>query len=188
MDGPLRAFASLPGRVFLDSSVLQTLHEYGGDVYENEPLSPSDRIMSVTHGVENLDALRHIFRVNERAHFEFALSDNSLCEVQQRGDRRYLQWAYDVLDYWMICLAEAGGPSEQTVELASVLDSPRFNYLSRRDRALIRDAVFLGCEAFLTMEEKLPKNRVHLQRELGLDILRPMDYWALLKPWAALWF
>ncbi len=36
--------------------------------------------------------------VNQRAMFEFALSENSLVAVSHKGDAGYLSYAYDVLD------------------------------------------------------------------------------------------
>ncbi len=67
------------------------------------------------------------------------------------------------------------------------LDETRFGYLSAKDKLLARDALALECDAFLTMERKLPKMADHIERELGLNVLRPPDYWALLEPWAALY-
>ena len=37
------------------------------------------------------------------------------------------------------------------------------------------------------MEKKLTKNAAHIEAQLGLRILRPPDYWALLRPWGALY-
>jgi hypothetical protein len=31
------------------------------------------------------------------------------------------------------------------------------------------------------------QNAAHIEAQLGLKILRPPDYWALLRPWAALY-
>ena len=57
----------IPRRIFLDSSVLQTLQTYGGFLYESEPLSPRDRIYRDPKGVAKLKALRWIMQVAERA-------------------------------------------------------------------------------------------------------------------------
>ncbi len=35
-------FEDIPRRIFLDSSTLQTLQDYGGFLYENEPLAVTD--------------------------------------------------------------------------------------------------------------------------------------------------
>ena len=45
----------------------------------------------------------------------------------------------------------------------------------------------LRCEAFLTMERRLPRNAAHIDRELGIRILTPITHWEILRPWAALW-
>ena len=74
---PLEAFDALPRRVFLDSCTLQTLQDYGEFIWENVELSPSDCIHGIPGGYEELDALRAIFFVNQRAMFEFALSKAS---------------------------------------------------------------------------------------------------------------
>jgi hypothetical protein len=45
----------------------------------------------------------------------------------------------------------------------------------------------LRCEAFLTVERRLPRNAGHIERELGIRILTPITHWEMLEPWAALW-
>src|SRR5258706_1220193 len=82
---------------------------------------------------------------------------------------------------------EAAGPSAESQALAERLAEPRFGYLSEKDRRLLADAVALRCEAFLTMERRLPRNAAHLARELGLAVLTPVGHWEMLCPWAALW-
>lgn len=179
-------FKDIPRRIFLDSSVLQTLQTYGGFLYESEPLSPRDRIYRDPKGVAKLETLRWIMQVAERAPFQFALSNNSFIEVQRRGDTGYLQWAYDVLDHWLACLEESDEPRANPRALDAIIHSPSFNYLGAGDRALIKDAVALECDAFLTMENKLPKAAAHIQKTLGIRVLSPIEMWEILKPWAAL--
>jgi hypothetical protein len=65
-------------------------------------------------------------------------------------------------------------------------DEPIFNYLSAKDRLLIRDAVELECDGFLSMELRLPRNAPHLRREIRLLVVRPIELSALLRPWARL--
>ena len=71
--------------------------------------------------------------------------------------------------------------------LAARIDEPKFGYLSEKDRKLLRHAIVLRCEAFLTVERRLPRNAEHVQRELGIRILTPITHWQMLEPWAALW-
>jgi hypothetical protein len=86
----------------------------------------------------------------------------------------------------MVCL-EGAGPTAESEVLASRLDQPKFGYLSNKDRLLIRQAVLLRCEAFLTVERRLPRNAAHLERQPGIRILTPITHWEMLRPWAALW-
>jgi len=178
-------FEDIPRRIFLDSSTLQTLQTYGGFLYENEPVPADDRIHQDPRGAAKLEALRFIMQVAERAPFEFALSKNSFIEVQQRGDRAYLRWAYDVLDHWLACL-EASGEPDGSAKAVAAIDAPRYNYLGAGDRALLKDALGLECDAFLTMENKLPKCGQHIRITLGIRVLSPIELWEALGPWAAL--
>lgn len=175
----------MPQRIFLDSSTLQTLQKYGGFLYENEPLWENDPIYRDRYGIAKLEALRSIMQIAERAPFEFALSENSFLEVERCGNWAYLQWAYDVLDHWRTCVEGSGIP-ECSQEKLKCLDSSVLGYLGKGDRALLRDAVMFGCDTFLTMENKLPKNSNHLRQSLGIFVESPCGVWARLSPWAAL--
>jgi hypothetical protein len=42
---------SLPRRIFLDSCTAQTLRNYGGYIYEAEPIPDADRIHRMTDGI-----------------------------------------------------------------------------------------------------------------------------------------
>jgi hypothetical protein len=178
-------YEDIPQRIFLDSSALQALQTYGEFIYENVELSPNDRIHRDSLGVAKLEALRWIMQVAERAPFQFALSDNSFAEVEPRGDWRYLCWAYDVLDHWHACLEGSGESHGDPTALAKI-NSSAMNYLGAGDRALLRDAVLFECDAFLTMENKLPRNAEHVRRMTGIRVLSPIDMWEILRPWAAL--
>lgn len=184
------SFDNLPRRLFLDSCTVQTIGQYGAFIWEGEPLPETDSIHRVEGGPGNLAALRDIFLVNERALFEWFLSEASLAEAEAKHDSRHLRWVHDVMDHTRVCLEESGGPTDESTILASRLNKPCFGYLSEQDRRLIRDAVHLRCDAFLTMEQRLPRNPAqlaHMVREVGLQILRPVDYWERLRPWAALY-
>ena len=182
----ISSFYRLPRRIFLDSSVLQNLLSYGGFIWEGEALPNSAKVLKDRFGLAKLEALRAIMFVNQRAGFEFALSECSLEEVQASGDPRYLQWAHDVLDHWQACIEELGGLAPTDESLAAKLDSHSFGYLSEKDRLLIKDAVLLGCEAFLTFENKLASRGEHIEREVGIKVVTPVQYWELLRPWARL--
>lgn len=90
-----------------------------------------------------------------------------------------------MLDRWLACLEESEKPCGDSEALAAI-ESHAYDYLGRGDRALLKDAIALECDAFLTMENKLPKSAGHLERALGIRVLSPIGMWDLLRPWAAL--
>jgi hypothetical protein len=179
-------FESLPRRIFLDSCTAQTLRDYGGYIYEGEPIPNSDRIHRMPGGIANIEALRDIFLVNERAMFEWVVSRGSMQEAYDKGDPGHLQWLQDIADHSEVCL-ENDGPTADSEGLAARLDEPKFGYLSEKDRLLLRHAIILRCDAFLTMERRLPRNAAHIERELGIRILTSVAHWQMLRLWAALW-
>jgi hypothetical protein len=174
-----------PQRIFLDSSSLQTMLNYGGYLYENEEIGMCDPIRKDSLGIAKLEAFQKVMLIAERAPFEFALSGNSFKEVQRAKDSAYLRWAYDVLDHWNVCLEENGPPEPNRDGLAAI-ESGKIQYLGQGDRALLVDAMHFGCDTFLTMENKLPRNSKHLYQCLGIYVESPISVWERIQPWAAL--
>ena len=184
----LDRFAARPRRLFLDSSTLQTLLDYGEFIWEKVEPPPGDRTHRMPGFLDDLDALRAIFQVNRRAGFNIVLSPNSLAEVIDKQDASYTRWAYDVVDHWLARIGEYEGHAFQGSgeEIARRLDAAG-GYLSTKDMLLLKDAIALECEVFLTMERKLPKQDAKIAALVPLQVLRPPEYWALLRPWAALY-
>lgn len=179
-------FESLPRRIFLDSCTAQTLRDYGSYIYEGEPIRDSDRIHRVTDGIANLAALRDIFLINERAQFEWIVSRGSMREAKDKRDLGHMQWLWDIADHSEACL-QGDAPTGKSEALASKLDEQKFGYLSEKDRVLLREAVILRCEAFLTVERRLPRNAAHIENKLGIRVMTPITHWEMMRPWAALW-
>lgn len=179
-------FESLPRRIFLDSSTAQTLRDYGSYIYDGEAIPETDRIYRMPEGIAKVEALRDIFLVNERAQFEWIVSQASMEEASDKQDAGHLQWLWDIADHSAVCL-DGAGITDESEALAARLSETKFGYLGAKDRLLIQHAVLLRCEAFLTMERRLPRNAAHLERELGIRILTPVLHWEMLHPWAALW-
>jgi hypothetical protein len=176
----------IPVRTYLDTSVLQTLHTYSEFVYENVELDADDRIHHNPQGVGNLEALRAIMQVQTRAQFQFIVSDSALQEVANRQRADYLYYALDVRQYSDDLLDELG---EVAVPgLAALLDHKALGFLGSSDRQLLKEAVALGCDAFMTMENRLPRNSDAIHRVVGIRVLSPTGFWERLQPFAALWY
>lgn len=177
-------------RVFLDSSTLQTLQDYGEFIYDGGEITHENRIWLIPDGFKNLEALRQIIIVGNKGSLELALSFNSLKEVIDRNKHDYLEWALEMLDYWEGCLAayedSSSAFSGKGVSLSARLQGKQFGYLSAKDAILIQDAVLLECDVFLTMERKLPRSTSHLEKKIGIKVLQPIGYWDLLRSWATL--
>lgn len=160
-------FDEIPRRILLDSSTLQTLQTYGQFLFEDRAIRAEDPICRDPSGVNKLTALRFVLKVAQRAPFEFVLSKSNLLEVKRRNSVPYLQWAHEVHGHW-VRGGVASEPRDINASALAAVESASFNYLGDGDRALLRDAVALGCDTFLTMENKLPKASSHIRQHLGV--------------------
>lgn len=176
-----QAWSRLPRRVYLDTSTLQTLYDFSEVVFEAVPFLPRGRAASVEGFADELEALRRVFLVNERAQFEFAVTCASLREVAARDWPAFTRWVLDVLDTWLI---QSEG---ETVVPSAPFDDRRFDNISVKDRRLLQDALDVGCDAFLTMERRLPTQAGFIERATGLRVMRPTTYWSILNRWADLY-
>lgn len=176
------AWQRLPRRIYLDTSTLQAIFDYGDVIFENEPYAPSTRAAKVASHEEDVDALRAILDVNERAGFEFVITDESMAEVDGRNDPRFTQWVWDVRDSWEISVLEGA----LTDEVAPVCRLAGYSNISSKDRSLLEAALRCDCDAFLTMERRLASQAGFIQKLTGLRVLRPPQFWAALAPFAAL--
>ena len=183
----------LPSRLFLDSTVLQALHQLGGFIYDGDDISKGHKIRVVPNGMENVVALQRIMKVGNRANFELVVSHGSLEEVAKKGEGSYLGWALEIAQYWESVIQQykaqgRTGFSGKGAENSTLLNSSKFGYLSSKDKSLLGDALELECDAFITMDRKLVKNSGHIKRLLAIKVLEPTGYWELLRPWAALFY
>src|SRR5690349_792143 len=114
-------FGALPRRTFLDSCTAQTMRNYGGYLYEAETIPAFDPIHRVPDGVANIEALRNIFLINERAQFEWIVSSGSLREAHDKHDPGHMQWLWEIADHSEFCL-QGDGPTAESEALATRLD------------------------------------------------------------------
>ena len=195
MSDVLERFQSLPGRLLLDTCVLNILQDEGEYIWEDvlpddvdeDDIDPETR------------ALRWIFQINERAMFQFVVSPlriGELAAIRDFGQREArIRWALDVLDTWQITVWETEDETVRqrrilTSELSDLEEKLREIPDLRRnpyDRLLLLETHMANCDAFLTTDYKtILRHRKQLQ-ELGIYVLLPSEFWELLKPWAGLW-
>ncbi len=182
-DDPVGAWLSLPRQMYLDTSTLQKLYDFGGEIFEGESFEPVGRAARVQGLADEIDALRMIFMVNERAMFEFVVTEASLHEVVNRTRPGYTQWVYDVLDTWLI---QSEGQEPPTP--GRTFEDRRFGMISVKDRRLLQEALDWRCHAFMTMERRLATAAAFIERQTGLRLMRPTTCWNLLNRFARLYY
>jgi hypothetical protein len=195
MSDALERFKSLPGRLLLDTCILNVLQDEGGYIWEGElPNSVDESDVG-----PELRALRWIFQVNERAMFQFVVSPLTIGELAAIRDFAHresrVRWALDVLDTWQITVWET---QDETVRQRRTL-SPELSELEEHlreipdlrrnpyDRLLLLETRMANCDAFLTTDVRTIMRHKDRLKELGIHVLLPSEFWDLLKPWAALW-
>ena len=184
-------FEDIPGRVFLDTSSLNFILEFGEYICDGitSPNSLS------RHVIEDINAFYNIFLTGKRASWQLAISPFTYKEVKGTQDatkRYYLEnWFVEVWHYWLNIL-------EEDSNLPSFIEAEciRINLLSSgvldvlpdlEDRMLLCDAIIYRCECFCTRDWRtILKYRGQL-KSLPIKIIRPSEWWNLIKPYAGLW-
>lgn len=196
-DNTQRRLGDIPGRLLLDTCVLNRIFDEGAYIFEGELPDGFAR-----QDPDN-EALRALFAVNERAQFELLVSPLTVSEVANIQDFRdreiRLRWLLDMLDHWLIVLDERqsrvtqGGtvrhrfkltPDLQAFE-AALMELPDF----RRDpfdRLLLVQYRMAACQAFITTDRNTIWRHREALREHGVLVVTPSEYWQMLRPWAAL--
>jgi hypothetical protein len=182
-DDVVGAWLSLPRRIYFDASTLQNLYDFGGEIFEGEPFEPVGRAARVQGQADEIDALRMIFMVNERAIFEFVVTEASVREVVNRTRPGYTQWVHDVLDTWLI-----QSEGEEPPTPGRTFEDRCFGMISATDRRLNQEALDWRCNAFMTMERRLPTAAAFIERETGIRVMRPTTYRDLLSRFARLYY
>lgn len=184
-------FNNIPGRVFLDTCVVNFILDYGEQIHEGLQLPPG-----VNHRVaQDIEALYNIFFVGQRAMWQLAISPHTYQEIantqntHRHGQLEY--WFKDLWQYWKdIVHQDDDLPSFIEAEDGRVhlLSSTELHSLpDLADRVLICDAVVYKCELFCTRDwSTILKHRAHLN-DLPLEIVTPMEWWSKIKPYAQLW-
>lgn len=179
----------VPRRIFLDTCTFQAISDCGGFIFDADDFPvPTDyppgrcpQVVSRPDAREILEPLRWVFRFNERAHFDWIVSERSMREVDAGGNRRRSTYVRDIADHSIVCLSD-NPPSEDAARAAINLAGPRLGFVSQKDKALLVEAAALGCDTFLTIERRLPRVTKMLLKMAPLWIETPASLWAILGP------
>lgn len=181
----------IPGRVFLDTSVVNFILDYGEQIHDGAAL-PQDANERVARDVE---ALRNIFMVGQRANWQLAVSPLTYKEVISTADshrQMFLKrWFFEIWHHWQAILKEQDDlPSFREAEQTRVelLASDKLDLLPGiEDRMLICDSIVYRCEGFCTRDWKtILKHRSSLST-LPVAILAPHEWWEQVSLWAGIW-
>jgi hypothetical protein len=177
-------YEQVPGRVFLDTVVINRLVKWGAHIFEQEELPELDDVTLAN----DVEALSHIFFIGRRAHWELVASKKTLEELSNTPDTAFRS---ALLDYGF-CFVGLHPESEDRrfAEDFSrrLTDSTLIAALpDRADRQLVGHAIGLGCDVFCTCDRKTVLRKRDKLRHLPLRFLSPTEWWAHVKPWAGLW-
>lgn len=187
-----------PGRVLLDTNVINALFEEGAYIYDGDSGEREEAQLD-----PELVALRQIFGQARRQQFQLVTSPLSVAEVVNiqgvEDRRRHLGWFLEMLDYWTIELDQigdrraAGGSVRHRFKLSTELQALEQALLQipdlRRDpfdRLLLIHSRMANCDAFLTFDRNSLWRHQAVLGALGLTVVVPSEYHAMVAPYAAL--
>ena len=187
----MTSFEAIPGRVFLDTNVVNFILDHGEQIHDGVeiPVACSPRVQS------DIEALINIFLTGQRASWQLAISPHTYCEVTATTDptRNYelTRWFFEIWHYWREFLhSDTTFPSFSQAEETrlQLLASGNLDVLPDiSDRILVCDAIVYGCDALCTRDwSTILKFRDDL-RDLPLKIITPTEFWEEIRPWAAIW-
>ena len=175
-------FDQIPGRVFLDTSVINLIVKNGAAIFDAEEIDPETPL---NQGRE-IEALIHLFAVEARAQWSILASSTSMIEVSRtpcEKMRSELQsYVCELIERLPVEL-----DGEDTTSRGIVSTDVLGALPGQQDRELVSHAVALGCEAFVSTDMRTIISKRHRLPPLPLRILTPCEWWAHVKPWGQLW-
>lgn len=184
-------FERIPGRVFLDTCVVNLWLNYGRQIHDGEATPSEIPIRLAT----DINALRQLLLVCQTAEWQLAVSPLTFVEVSatkehQRADE-LTSWFGDVWSYWRtFLLADNQLPTFAAAEQIrlDILTSRGMDRISdQNDRILLCDAAAYGCDAFCTRDwSTILRHREYLL-DYPMPIITPTEWWKLVEPYAAIW-
>jgi len=177
-------FENIPRRVFLDTNVINVLVKHSAHVFDQEPI-PHDTEPTLAVDIE---ALMHMFYVGSRADWDLLGSPKTIDELMCTRDGVLRE---DLVEYALGLVNQDPNDEERrfAIDFARrLVDAPFVAALpDAADRELIGYAIGFGCDAFCTCDRATIVKKRRRLRQMALRIMTPAEWWAHIKPWAALW-
>lgn len=183
------AHAIIPRRIFLDTCTFQVLGDCGGFVFgEDDYPEVADyapgrapQVLRRPDAEEILVPLKRIFLFNDRANFDWIVSETSIAEVDAAGDHYNSNYVRDIIDHSLACLVDHP-PTDVAEKMARLIESGECGSFGIKDRQLMIEAAAAECDVFLTIEKRLPRNADAVLRKIPLLITTPAHLWQRLVP------
>jgi hypothetical protein len=196
----LTRFNLIPGRIFLDTNVLQYVQDFGEYIFEHcrESEAYFQSIKRKIYKGERLfteiEALHDFFLNVNRANFEFALSEAVYREVTDKGDSSFLQWFNDVWDHWSSVVSdyeadEGVSPRAEKDYQEALADKSLSCSISKKGLEIVLDAIRYDCDALLTTDRfaRNQNKKLYIFQNYKFMILMPSEFMEIIKPYQALW-
>jgi hypothetical protein len=180
----------IPGRVFLDTCVVNFTLDFGEQVHDGvavPDVRPRDGA--------DIEALRNLFLVGQRAMWQLAISPHTYFEIARTPDnarRSKLDlWFQELWQYWRSTI-ESNNDLPTFIEAEEVrVRTLASGYLACLpdigDRVLLCDAIVYRCDLFCTRDlSTILKHRSELAG-LPVKIVTPSEWWDRIRPHAHLW-
>ncbi len=183
----LQDFERIFSRIFLDTNTVHCLIKYDEEIFDNQDVLINDTLSKNKNGTRNIESLRNLFGFS-RSNFRLVISPNVISEIIRKGNMHYAQYIFDLKDYCDVINEHDGDIPVFHDQNQQILEKffPKIGFLSKCDKELICDAIRLQCNYFMTMDEKLLKNKIQIKNFTGLTLIRPFEFWNLVKPYTGL--
>ncbi len=190
-----------PRLIFLDTNIVQNLHTYGEFINDNslEPAMATKLSAVGPRIAEDIHALSDFISLGQRAGWPIAVSSRTLGELgaTTRPTKRValVGWGSELAHFFTSYTEET---KDQTAEF-SYSELTHFTYIQRQylsdvlkklpdesDRQPIVDALEYGCDLFLTMDYRTVWRYREEVAQLGVQVMRPIEFMDYISPWAGL--
>ena len=181
---------ALDWRVFADTCVVNRIVEFGEYFFENY-LGDGALIEYKKRPIEDrddIDALHNIIQVYQRASLPLFISATVIKEVKKANNHFLESYAWEVINHWIECGDQeiwSRYHSKNFANKVELIITTLRGLKGPDDRRLVAEAIVMGCDAFLTVDRhSLWKRRNKI--DANIRILRPIELWEALCPFAAI--